>query len=55
MMMITKDNDIKENCKSYRFSGFSVVSFRAWPTIYSLNIAKRLNFDKLINNMQMMK
>lgn len=55
MMMITKHNDIKENCESYRFSRFSDVSFRAWPTIYSLNVAKRLNFDKLINNVQMMK
>lgn len=56
MMMMTKGKDIKENCVSYHFPRFSIVSFRPWPTIYPLNKGKRwLNFDKLMNNMQMMK
>lgn len=41
-MMMTKGKDIKENCDSYHFSRFSIVSFRPWPTIYPLNIGKEV-------------
>lgn len=41
-MMMTKGKDIKENCDSYHFSRFSIVSFRPWATIYPLNIWKKV-------------
>lgn len=40
--MMKKGKDIKENCDSYHFSRFSNVSFRPWPTIYPLNIGKKV-------------